>query len=451
MYDDPILKNRVLAIFKTARELVCAPTFVSSHRRRPQDFTRRRKLEFVIVILMILQKSLKSLQLRLHEFMAHWSPGNQEMMSATAGALTPARQKLLAGAFIELNEKAVLSHFYGPEFQAAVKRWRGHRLLGMDGALVRLPSSPVLFDEFGEVAISNQHGKHDRYPQGRISVLYDLLNHVALQGHLVSSAQGEIALAGQHLAVAQTNDVVITDRGYAGYRWLVDCGPRVQFICRCSCGSFAVVQQLMARDEADVSQAVTLQAPEEQIAALKTLGLPLQLTVRFVTVRLSTGELEVLATSLLDEQIYPTECFGQVYWKRWGIETFYGRIKGRLDLENFSGETVAAVHQDFQATLFLSNLESVVSACAQAQLAQPLTSPPQNPVQVNRAVSLHALKYHVIELLASDVPLEEVLSELRPWLLHNPVSIRKDRKVTRRKVSAFRSYNFQRRIRKIVF
>jgi hypothetical protein len=372
-------------------------------------------------------------------------------MSVTGGALTHARHKLLPGAFIELNEKAVLSNFYGPEYQEAVERWCGHRLLGVDGSLVRLPASSELFDEFGEVAIANQHGKHDRYPQGRISVLYDLLNRLGLEGHLVSSVEGEIELARKHLAVVQANDVVITDRGYAGYRWLVECGQCAQFICRCSCGSFAVVQQLMARDEAGVSREVTLPAPEDQIAQLKALGWPLQLTVRFVTVRLSTGELEVLATSLLDEQAYPTASFGQVYWNRWGIETFYGRIKGRLDLENFSGRTVAAVHQDFQATLFLSNLESVVSAPGQIQLAQPSTPQRQNPVQVNRAVSLHALKYHVIELLASAVPLDEVVTRVQQWLVHNPVSVRKDRKVTRRKVSAFRSYNFQRRVRKIVF
>lgn len=452
MHDAPSLKKRSLAIFQTSRQLLCGQMFVALHRRRPKDFTRQCKLTFVIVMLMILQKSLKSLQLHLHEFMAQWSESGHEKRSVTGGALTHARSKLLPSAFVELNQKAVLSNFYGPEYQDAVKRWRGHRLLGMDGSLVRLPSSPALFQEFGEVAIANQHGKHDRYPQGRISVVYDLFNDLALEGELASSTEGEIELARKHLAVVQANDVVITDRGYAGYRWLAECGQHGQFICRCSCGSFAVVQQLITRDEADVSLEVTLEAPADQIAQLKALGLPVQLRVRFVTLRLATGELEVLATSLLDEQACPTECFGQVYWQRWQIETFYGRLKGRLDLENFSGQTVVAVHQDFQAMLFLSNLESVVRAPMESQLPQPSSmSRRKHPVQVNRAVSLHALKHHVIELLASDVPLDEVLTQLEQWLRHNPVSVRKDRKVPRRKVSAFRSSNFQRRVRKIVF
>ena len=42
-------------------------------------------------------------------------------------------------------------------------------------------------------------------------------------------------------------------------------------------------------------------------------------------------------THLLDEAVYPTECFGELYHGRWGIQTFYGLLKGRLDLGNFTG------------------------------------------------------------------------------------------------------------------
>jgi len=451
MLDESVFKKRSVSIFQAVRQLLCESTFVAQHRRRPQDFTRQCKLTFTIVALVILQKSLKSLQLRLHEFMARWFESGQEKRSITSGALTHARAKLSPEVFSQLNRQAVLSNFYRPEYQPAVRRWRGHRLLGIDGSSVRLPSSQELFNQFGEIAIVNQHGKHDRYPHARISVLYDLLNELALEGRIAGSTQGETELARQHLPLVQADDVVITDRGYAGYPWLAQCRQLGHFICRCSCGSFAVVQQLVERDQAEVSLRVTLSAPQDQIAQCKRLSLPMELSVRFVTLRLSTGELEVLATSLLEEQAYPTACFGEAYWQRWGIETFYGRLKGRLDLENFSGQTVVAVQQDFQATLFLSNLESVVRASAQSQLAQPSAKERKNPVQINRAVSFHALKYRVIELLASDVPLEQVLTDLEQWLEHNPVSVRKDRKVIRRKVSAFRSYNFQRRIRKIVF
>jgi len=199
-----------------------------------------------------------------------------------------------------------------------------------------------------------------------------------------------------------------------------------------------------------VSEGVTLAAPPDVRAECRARGWPLELTVRLVTVRLASGELEVLVTSLLDEGAYPTALFGPLYWQRWGQETYYGRLKGRLDLEHCSGQTVAAVEQDFHATVLLSNVESVVIGSAQAQLTVRPAGRTQ-PAQVNRAVSLHALKYRLIELLTSRVPAAQVLKELTTWFEDNPVSVRVGRKVVRREFSPSRSSHYQRRVRKIVF
>ena len=158
----------------------------------------------------------------------------------------------------------------------------------------------------------------------------------------------------------------------------------------------------------------------------------------------------MLVTSLVDEPVYPTAVFGAVYWQRWGHETYYGRLKGRFDLEHCSGQTVAAVEQDFHATVLLSNVESVVVGPAQAQLAER-TAGREQPAQVNRAVSLHALKYRLIELLTRRVPAEQVLAELTEWFQANPVSVRPGRQVKRREFSPSRSYHYQRRVRKLVF
>ena len=158
----------------------------------------------------------------------------------------------------------------------------------------------------------------------------------------------------------------------------------------------------------------------------------------------------MLATWLLEESLYRTEAFGPVYWRRWGQETFYARLKGRLDLEPFSGQTPEAVAQDFAALVLLSNVESVVIGPAQAELAA-VSARREQAVQVNRAVSLHALKTRLIDLLASAVPAEQVLVELTEWFVQTPVSVRPRRAVPRRRPSPLRSYHYQRRVRKVVF
>jgi hypothetical protein len=449
MQNDIPLKNRALALIEQLRQSLTAPAFWSRHRRRPTDFTRERVLTFPVLMLLLLQKSLKSLQAHAQEFFWQLRQGDHRP-SVSAGALTHARAKLCPSAFVELNQ-SVLQTVYGPAHEALVQRWREHRLLSVDSSLVRLPGHAAVGGKFGWVQCANHHGPLERYPQGRVSVLYDVLNQVALEAWLVGSTVAETELAQTHLAGVQAGDVVLTDRGYTGYRWLVAVRARgAHFVSRCSRRSFAAVQRLFARNEAGVSVAVTLAAPKEVRAECAERGWPLELCVRLVTVRLSSGELEVLVTSLLDAAAYPAEALSGVYGQRWGQETYYGRLKGRLDLEHCSGQTVEAVEQDFHATVLLSNVESVVIGPAQAQLAAR-TAQREQRAQVNRAVSVHALKYRLIELLSGRVPAAQVLAQLTQWFQANPVSVRPERKGKRREFSPSRSYHYQRRVKKIVF
>jgi hypothetical protein len=444
------LQQRALALIEQLRHCLIDPGLGSRHRRRPTDFTRECVLTLPVLMLLLLQKSLKSLQVHLQEFLGQLAGGGPALQ-LSGGALTHARAKLRASAFVELNASAVLGTVYGAEHAALVQRWRGHRLLSVDSSLLRLPSSAAVGGEFGWVQCANHYGLLERYPQGRGAVLYDVLNQVALEASLAAWTTAETELAHAHLAAVQSGDVLLNDRGYTGYRWLVAVrAARAHFVSRCSRGSFAAARSLFARNEAGVSVAVRLEAPKPLRAECRQRGWPLQLTVRLVTVRLSTGELEVLVTSLLDATAYPIELFGPVYGQRWGHETYYGRLKGRLDLEHCSGQTVEAVEQDFHATVLLSNVESVLIGAAQANVTAQ-TAGRRQPAQVNRAVSLHAIKYRLIELLTSRVPVPVVLAELTEWFEANPVSVRPGRKVPRRKSSAPHSYHYQRRVRKYVF
>jgi hypothetical protein len=446
MQNELLLKNRALVLINELRQRLLDPGFGSRHRRRPADFTREQVLTFPVLMLLLLQKSLKSLQAHVHEFLRQLAQG-PGAPGLSGGALTHARAKLRASAFAELNTAAVLPVVYGAAHAALVQRWHGHRLLAVDSSLVRLPTSAAVGQRFGWVQCANHHGPQERYPQGRVSVLFDVLNQVALDPRLAASTVAETEMAREHLAWVAAGDVVLSDRGYTGYPWLAAVrAAGGHFVSRASRGSFAAVQRLFARNQAGVSETAVLSAPRELPAG----SWPRELTVRLVTVRLTTGELEVLVTSLLDETAYPTAEFAALYWRRWGQETYYGRLKGRLDLEHCSGQTVAAVEQDFQATVLLSNVESVLIGPAQAQLAQR-TAERTQPAQVNRAVSVHALKYRLIDLLSRRVPAEQVLAELTACFQANPVSVRSGRNAPRRKPSPSRSYHYQRRMKKFVF
>lgn len=435
-----------VVMIETVRARLADVRFWARHRTTPRAFTRRRKLPFDHVVLLLLQKSLKSLQLHLHEFFARLAPGAPGA-AATPGAWTQARAKLRHTAFIELNEAAVLAPLEAaPE---GLARWQGHRLLALDSSLLRLPASAEVWAHFGGQEAANQSGPCGvRVAQARLSVLYDVLNRLGLDARLGGFATGEEALASAQLEALRAGDLVLVDRGYPGYEFFAQIVARgAHFVGRCSRRSFAAAAELFTRDEAGVSQTVRLQASARARAA----GRPAELPVRFVSVRLSTGELEVLATSLLEETRYPWDSFLELYGRRWGIETYYGVLKGRLDLENFSGQSVEAILQEVHAAVFLSNLESVIAAQAAAELPPAGEGGRRHAAAINRAVSFHALKSRALELLLGPAPVEEVLGELRTLFVANPVSVRPHRRPPRRAPSALRCAHFQKRVRKIVF
>jgi hypothetical protein len=402
-------------------------------------------------MLFILQKTAKSIQRHLNEFLDALA-GETTPEPVTAGAWTHARAKLKHTAFIELNRDNILPAAYASEADQKPQRWRGHRLLGIDSSILRLPNAPDLFEQFTKVEVLCQLGSTGvSYPEARASVLYDLLNQIGLDGRLEPSKVGEVSLAIEQLSHASPGDVIVSDRGFAGYRYLASIvARRLHLIVRCPNSSFAPAQDLFRMDRAGRSVMARIHAPAAQRAELRRLGLPLELTIRFVSLRLSTGELEVLATSLLDQEEYPTDEFQQVYGWRWKHETFYYMLKSRLDLENFSGQTAEAVRQDFHSTLLLCNLETILVAPARTVLTKE-SAEHQHPKKINHATAYHALKHHLLALLCSEKPAAEIVLQLQRLFLTSPVSQRRDRKIPRPKISLHRSYHFQRCVRKTTF
>ncbi len=433
------------------RRRIFSKEFCARHRQRKEDFTRERLLTFPVVMLLLLQKTTQSVQRHLNRFLSELWPHRQE--SATPGAWSQARSKVRHTAMIELNQEVLLPSFYGPEHEAHRRNWKGHRLLGSDGSQLRLPLHPEIVEKFGQVEVANHLGRTgSAYAPARLSVLYDLLNHLGLDARLDPVEQGEVEMVMKQLEHVQPNDVVIWDRGFTGFvlmAMVLDRGAH--FVGRCSTGSFAAAQDLFRANRAGRSKIVRLMAGKCHWGKLKELGLPTELTVRFVSLRLPSGELEVLVTSLLDEEVYPTQEFLEVYSWRWNHETYHLMLKGRLDLENWTGQTEEAVRQDVQAAVLVSNLESLLSQEPQEQLTAG-DSQRKHPAQVNRAVSYHALKERILDLLWSKRPLAKALQQIQQWMQTDPVSVRRDRKRPPRKRQSFhRSYHFQRHLKKTVF
>lgn len=447
MHDASVVPAHLKQLVEDLRAHLCDGEFVARHRKSPHHFTRERLLPFALVMIFILRKTIKSLQRHLHELLSCLS---SEPKEATAGAWSQARAKLRHTAFIELNQRCVLPAAYASERET--KFWKGHRLLAIDGSVVRLPNSEEISQEFGSLQSANQIGDCAvRYSEARTVVIYDLLNGIACSALLGPYRQSESALALEQLEALQAGDVAVVDRGFVGYPFLARLRHQgVHFVARCSRRSFAAAQELFGCDAVGQERLVKVVALSSQRADLQRAGVALEMSVRFISLRLATGELEVLATSLMDAERYPAAALSEVYAQRWGGETYFFLLKSRLDLENFSGRTVEAVQQDFHSTVLLSNLERLLSEPAARRLEQR-SKACEHPKKVNHAVAYHALKTHLWELLHSDLPADQLLCSVQRMFEASPVLARPKRKTPRIKVTLNRAYHFQRRVKKYVF
>jgi Transposase DDE domain len=394
---------------------------------------------------LMLRKGDKSLQLAMNSFIPKLG---KRQSTVDKSAYSRARHKLKHAAFIELNQVAVVQTMYEDgDYQTLL----GKRILAVDGSLVMLPKNSETEQAFGTMAYDNKHvspqavGTH---VYARASTLYDVLNRVALDARLEPCVSYEVDLAAQHLTYLQPDDLVIYDRGYASFRMMALASQAVgDFLIRVPSGRFKVATDMLRGTGPD-DVIVELAAPAGFQKDTASQVLPTILTVRFIRVTLDNGEYEVLVTSLLDQQLYPAADFKQLYWLRWGIETFYGILKTRLDLENFSGLSPEAIRQDFFATIYLTGVESIMTEDAEVHLRNQRGGYPK---KVNKAVSFSVIKEHAFELFYSKAPDEERLEQLTRLFTSSPTLIRKDRKPPRSTASATQRLGFWRRTRKSVF
>ena len=434
--------NKKTQAVEASRELIGDESFKNRHRKTEAMFTRLRCLPFALVLILVLRKSVKSLQCIVNESM-----DGIGLDTVSASAYSQARYKLRHSAFIELNQKAIIDVLYQ---DGDYKTYWGMRVLGVDGSKIRLPNTEDICDTFGTIAYSQGEdsevqGKH---PYALASVLHDVLNRISIDAVLARGDAYEVDLAIAHLAHTRPNDLLLFDRNYPSYRMLATCLQNERnFVMRCSAASFSVARLMLKGEGAD-SQTVTLTPCAGQLPVIRAASLPETLTVRFVRVLLSTGEFEVLVTTLLDEALYPTHDFLELYGLRWGVETFYGLVKTRLTLENFTGLGVEAVKQDFYATVYLTGLEAILTGTAQALLDAKNTLHPQ---KVNRAVSFNALKTQAFALLMGSLSTDVIIRKLTTLFLQNPCLERKGRNTPRKKSSDTVLLNYHKRLKKQCF
>lgn len=393
------------------------------HRQREKDFSRKRSLPFVIMVIFLLNLIKRSAQDELDEFFKLLNGTDIAERVVTKSALTQARRKLKYGAFVELNQEQ--TSYFCQNLKPLT--WNGWRLLAVDGSTAQLPNHPDILAHFG-AWYPAQGGP---CPMARVSQMFDVLNEITLDALIAPKALGERALAEAHFDNLKVGDLVLLDRGYPAF-WLfaLILKQKAQFCARMKLSSWIIVKQFVASglDE----QTVALRPGYVACQECHARQLPTDpITVRLIRVELADGEVEVLVTSLLDSNAYPVSVFKELYHLRWPVEEDYKVMKCRIEIENFSGTSVLAVYQDFHAKVFTSNLTAILARPAQEVVTQT-SADKKHLYQVNMTNALSKMKDAVVLLLHRS-SIAALLDSLWQLMIKTIEPIRPDRSFPRTK------------------
>jgi hypothetical protein len=318
----------------------------------------------------------------------------------TKGALTKARKKLKHQAFIELNER-MTSHYYS-YFPTA--SWHGFNLMAVDGSTLRMPDEPEIIEHFG---VWNIKKGNRPCPKARISQMFDVKNRVTVDAIITPKKEGERELAAFHFLKLMPDDLILLDRGYPAF-WFFKLimSMDASFCARVSCTKWKVIRKFYHSGQ----QECIVKLCPTPLSRLKCAEMGLDkrpIKVRLIRVELSTGETEILITSLTDMNKYPKNIFADLYHLRWPVEEDYKTMKCRLQLENFSGKSVRSVYQDFHAKVFSKNFTAIIANTIKDEIDK-LSEHRNFQYQINFAQALSKMKHTIVLLFTR--PIEKVKS-----------------------------------------
>src|SRR5674476_751220 len=408
-----------------------------------KDFIRDRKLPLRKIIGMLINLPKRSLSIELQSF---FESLEQSDLCCTKGAFSLQRTKLKPIFFKVWNDFLIKSfyNFYGND----VKRWKGFKLLAVDGSNFSVVNKPKVVAYFGSA--DNQFGG---VPMARAMQIHDVLNDLTIWGDIFPRRCSENAIIANHIRHLPEDSLTLFDRGYPSYSLIYllanEENPR-HFLMRCKTTFSNEVKNFVAGNQTD---AVTTIYPSlESIERLKEHGyLVTQKTgikIRMVKVMLPDGEVEVLLTDLYDYKIFTLKKISDLYFMRWKIEISYGKQKNQLQMEIFSGHRVVYIEQDYAAGLFVANLQSIIEKQCDLEVKE-ISANRCYEYKINRNVSWASLKNRILKLFIQSNNSLTILIELQNLFIRNIEPVRplrhSSRSLPKRKRGKYQTFTNYRR------
>lgn len=300
-------------------------------------------------------------------------------------------------------------------------RWKGRRLLGIDGTDVDLPLHTHLRRIFP--AASNQHGPSGP-PQARLVGLVGLWDGVCYAFRWTPLSVGEQDSARRLLRGLGPDDLVLDDRNFA---------DKATFAAALSCGANLLTHMPSNRFLKLPRTPTPSRRKDEWYTFLKLSPelrqqypqLGPQIQVRILQYQLPGFRPSWLITSLLDPTEFPYEELVGLYHERWRQETFHREWKHSLQLSNLRSHSAQGLLKEVLVQLTLNNLIRWIMAEA--------APPPLGPVNLSFLEAKRLILASVAAMTAAPVALlPELYRDLLQAIARERIVVRPGRSFPRK-------------------
>ena len=230
-------------------------------------------------------------------------------------------------------------------------RWKGFRLLGIDGMDNDLPRHPHLRRLFPPP--SNQHGAAAR-PQARLVGLVGLWDGLCYAFRWTTLKISEQQSARQLFKILCTGDLVLADRNFPDLAsFAVIRQQLADFLFHLPSGRFLKKARTATPSGRTDEWYALLPLPKwlRQLHPLLGPALP----VRILQYQRPGFRVSWLVTSLLDVQKFPYQELVELYHQRWRQETFHREWKYTLQLSNLRSHSASGLLKEVLVQLTMNN------------------------------------------------------------------------------------------------
>lgn len=340
----------------------------------------------------------------------------------TGAAFSLARFKIDLSFFKKLNKIVVDFHQESPP-----KLWNGFQLIAGDGSTVSLPASRQVKKYFG-VHSSNNDGINNCLAQ--VFMLYDVYTDVVIDGRISKMENSERTLFNNCLTEQPvTKAIYLLDRGFGHFHVFKRLLNQKRDFCIRISNSSSIFSK--AAIENPSNDFITYWNPsDKERQTCHKHGLDTgSIKVRVSKVKLKTGEIEILISSLIEIDTYSLTAIKNLYGLRWGIEEGYKKIKPKMKLEQFGSRKPAGIFQEFEAHLFMMNLVGVMGNIAQEEIAKKY-SKRKLRYKYNWQNAYRIIRSKIISLL-NELETEHIIENLIKLITASVVAIKPDRSFPR--------------------